>query len=684
MVGIASPGVGSNLDVNGIIRQLMAVEQQPLTMLVRKEASYQAQLSAYGSLKGSLSSFQSAMAGLKDAARFVKFTANSADKTLFTASTSGNVAAAGSYGIEVSQLAQAQKLRSSGFTNTTDAVGTGSLTIQFGTYDSAANTFTANANKPAQTVTIDSAHQSLAGIRDAINTAKVGVTATIVNDGTDNKLVFTATDTGASSSIKVTVADADTTNTDNAGLSQLAYDPTAATGSGKNLTQLQAAQDALFTVDGLSIKKSSNIVTGVIAGVTLNLLKTNVGTPTTLSVSRNTAAIKSAVDGFVKAYNDLNQTVRDLTAYDATTKKGAILQSDSAARGIIGQVRSTLSDSLSGVGGNYKLLSDIGVSFQKDGTLALDSSKLDKAMSDFPDDIAGLFAATGRVTDSLVRYVSSTDKSQAGNYAVNISTQAAQGFYNGVGTAALADSTTPGTFDTAFTVDSTNDTFALKVDGVQSGTITLSQGSYTTGAALAAELQSRINGDSALKTGGVSVNVSFDSANDRLVLSSAKYGSASTVDFTSVDTNTATTMGFSAGVGTAGVDVAGTINGMAATGSGQFLTGASGTAVEGIKLEVLKGAVGGTLDFGQGYAYRLNDLAGKMLEKDGAISSRTDGIDRSIKDLGQRRDALTRRLQDVEERYRAQFTALDVMLGQMRRTSDYLTQQLANLPKVGG
>jgi len=287
------------------------------------------------------------------------------------------------------------------------------------------------------------------------------------------------------------------------------------------------------------------------------------------------------------------------------------------------------------------------------------------------------------VTDSLVRYVSSTDKSQAGNYAVNISTQAAQGFYNGVGTAALADSTTPGTFDTAFTVDSTNDTFALKVDGVQSGTITLSQGSYTTGAALAAELQSRINGDSALKTGGVSVNVSFDSANDRLVLSSAKYGSASTVDFTSVDTNTATTMGFSAGVGTAGVDVAGTINGMAATGSGQFLTGASGTAVEGIKLEVLKGAVGGTLDFGQGYAYRLNDLAGKMLEKDGAISSRTDGIDRSIKDLGQRRDALTRRLQDVEERYRAQFTALDVMLGQMRRTSDYLTQQLANLPKIG-
>ncbi|MEK8090572.1 flagellar filament capping protein FliD [Thermithiobacillus plumbiphilus] len=682
MAGLSAPGIGSNLDINGIISQLMAVEQQPLKALDRKEASYQAQLSAYGSLKGSLSSFQSAMAGLKDAAPFAKFSAESADKSIFTASATGTVAA-GSYGIAVNQLAQAQKLRSAGFTNTTDAVGTGSITIQFGSYDSGANTFTANADKPAQTVTIDSAHQSLAGIRDAINAAKIGVSATIVNDGTDNKLVFTSTDTGAANSIKISIADADTTNTDGAGLSQLAYDPTAVAGSGKNLTQLQAAQDALFTVDGLSVKKSSNTVTGVIEGVTLNLLKTNAGTPTTLTVSRDTAAIKSAVDGFVKAYNDLNKTVRDLTSYDATTKKGAILQGDSAARGIINQVRSTLSDSLSGVGGNYKLLSDIGVSFQKDGTLALDSSKLDKAMSDFPDDIAGLFAATGRVTDSLVRYVSSTDKSQAGNYAVNISTQAAQGFYNGVGTAALADSTTPGTFDTAFTVDSTNDTFALKVDGVQSGTITLSQGSYTTGAALAAELQSRINGDSALKTGGVSVNVSFDSANDRLVLSSAKYGSASTVDFTSVDTNTATTMGFSAGVGTAGVDVAGTINGMAATGSGQFLTGASGTAVEGIKLEVLKGAVGGTLDFGQGYAYRLNDLAGKMLEKDGAISSRTDGIDRSIKDLGQRRDALTRRLQDVEERYRAQFTALDVMLGQMRRTSDYLTQQLANLPKIG-
>jgi len=124
MAGLSAPGIGSNLDINGIISQLMAVEQQPLKALDRKEASYQAQLSAYGSLKGSLSSFQSAMAGLKDAAPFAKFSAESADKSIFTASATGTVAA-GSYGIAVNQLAQAQKLRSAGFTNTTRCRGHG-------------------------------------------------------------------------------------------------------------------------------------------------------------------------------------------------------------------------------------------------------------------------------------------------------------------------------------------------------------------------------------------------------------------------------------------------------------------------------------------------------------------------------------------------------------------------------
>ncbi len=679
-MAITSAGIGSGLDVSGLVKQLMAAESQPLLVLDRKEAVFQTKLSAYGSFKSTLSSFRDAMAGLSVLPKFQTMKATPADAAVFSTSAS-DTAVPGIYAVEVKQLAQAHKISSKAFSDVATTVGSGALTIQFGTFSG--GVFTANNEKPAQTVTIDSAHSSLGGIRDAVNAANTGVSASILNDGSGYKLVFTSKDTGEANALKITVTDtSDASNTDNAGLSQLAYDPAGTLGSGKNMAETVAAQNALLKVDGIdNISKSSNTVTDVIQGVTINLLKASaVNTPTALAVTRDTGSIKSAIETFVKAYNDLDKTVKELTSYNADARKGAVLQGDSSILSVVSQIRRVLVNPLVGAGSNYSTLSQIGVSFQKDGSPALDAVKLQKAIDANPDAIGGLFAGYGKPSDSLVNYVGATDKTQPGSYTVSVSQLAAQGYKNGVTTPALAH--TAGTFTAPFVVDANNDSLTLKVDGVQSSAITLAQGSYTTAAALTAEIQSKINGDAALKAAGITVAVTFDGAASSLKITSNRYGSASMVEVTATDINTGTTLGLGVGAGTAGLDVAGMINNAPATSVGRFLTGAAGDPSEGLRLEITGTAINnrGTINYSQGYAYQLDKLADKLLGSSGPISSRTEGINSSIKDLGERRDVLNRRLEEIEKRYRAQFTALDSLLGQLRNTSDFLSRQLSSLP----
>ena len=658
-MALSSPGIGSGLDVNGLVSQLMALEQRPFTLLATKEAKYQAQLSAYGSLKGALSSFQSAVAALATPAKFTAVKASVADTAVLTASAAPS-ASAGSYSIQVQTLAQAQKLKSDTFDATIDTVGTGSLTIQFGTYSG--GSFTLNPDKSAQTITIGSANASLAGVRDAINAANAGVTASIVNDGSGNRLVVSSKDAGLANALKITVADDDLNNTDAAGLSQLVYD--ASTGGTTNLTQTVAAQNATAVIDGITVTKSTNTLTDAIDGVTLTLLKE--GSTTTLSVAKDTAGIKAAVESFVKAYNDLNKTLTDLSKYDAASKQASILTGDATVRSVQSQLRALFNTALSSAGGGLTTLSDIGVTFQTDGTLKLDSSKLTAALNDSAKDVATLFAAVGKPTDSLVSFVSSTTDTKNGNYAVNITQLATQGKAVGQGNAAL-------------TINAgSNDALSLTVDGV-AVSVTLNAGTYLTTAALAAEIQSKINGASALSSAGSSVTVT--ESGGKLTVTSGRYGSASTVAVTGG--NAASDL-FGGTTETAGVDVAGSIGGIAASGSGQALTGAGDAS--GLKVSITGGATGdrGTIGFARGYADLLDKLVGRMLENDGLVDGRMDGINASIKELGSRREALASRLVQIEKRYRAQFTALDTMLASMTQTSNYLQQQLANLPKAGG
>jgi len=669
MAAISAAGVGSNLDVDGIVSQLMAVEKQPLTLMQNTESDYKAKLSAYGTLKGALSSLQSAMQGLADGTKFQAAAVSVADTSVLTATANGTngKAVPGSYSVEVGQLAQQQKIRSDGFASTSSVVGSGTLTIEFGSYDSAANTFTLNGTKAAQTITINPSSNTLSGVRDAINAANIGVSATIINDGTSNRLVLTSKDTGAANSIKISTSDDDGLNLDAAGLSQLAFDPTASAGSGKNLTQAQAAQDAKLKIDGIDISKSSNTITDAIEGVTLNLLKTNSGSPTTLGVSHDSAGITAAINTFVTSYNSINQTLSDLSSYNAAAKTGGVLQGDSAALSIQTRIRATLSAAVGNMGGTgtgLSSLSQIGVSFQKDGSLALDSTKLQKALDNNFDDIAGLFAVGAKPSDSLISYVDATSKTVSGNYAVAITQLAAQGSLTGSQAAGLT--ITAGV----------NDQLNVLVDGV-AASITLGAGTYASADALAAEVQTRLNGAGSLM--GADNSVAVSQSGGVLNITSSRYGSASGVTITGG--NGADTLMGAAPVAKAGLDVAGTINGVAATGTGQTLMAATGDASEGLRLNVIGGSLGarGTINFSRGYADQLNTLATNFLASDGAIASRTNGLNASIKDMDKRQDDFNQRMVDVEARYRAQFTALDTMLSNLNQSSAFLTQQLASL-----
>ncbi|MDP1708484.1 MAG: flagellar filament capping protein FliD [Gammaproteobacteria bacterium] len=674
---IVASGIGSGLDVNNIVSQLLGLERQPLVDLDRKEAGYQAKLSAYGSIKGALSSLQTAIRSLSDLSKFQTFKATSADTTVYTA-TGSATAITGNYAIEVVKLAQIHKIASAGQASSTATIGTGTattLTFDFGTISGGTlggdgrytgASYTLNPAQGSKTITIDSTNNTLEGIRNAINAAGIGVSASIVNDGTASapaRLVLSSGSSGVANSLRIAVSG------DAALASLLAYDPEGA----QNPVQTVAAQDAELNVDGISgIKKSSNTITDVIQGVTLNLVKPSAtGVAASLVVTRDTAAVKTSVENFVKSYNSVQQTLTGLTEFNASTKRSSILQGDAGARSIQQQLRASLNSAVQFVDGEYTLLSHIGVSFQKDGSLSIDAVKLQSAIESNFNDVASLFAALGKASDSLVSYVSGNSKTKPGSYDVALTTLATRGLYNAAATPAFP-----------ITIDADNNNFSVKIDGVSSGTISLAQNSYATAAALAAEIQAKINGDSALAAAGRTVTVTHDGTN--FVVTSNRYGSVSKVEFSTVDTNTSATIGFSVGAGAAGVDVAGTINGVAAGGSGQFLTGVVGDDSEGLRLQIIGGSTGsrGTVNYSQGYAYQLDKLAANLLGENGAVSSRTDGINSSIRDIASQREAFNLRLVGVERRLRAQFTSLDLAISRLKSTGDFLTQQLAQLQNL--
>ena len=360
MATLSSPGVGSGLDVNSIVTQLVAIERKPIEQLQAKATAIQTQLSSFGLLQSYVTNVRDIAAKLADASFWSQTTASSSDASA-VAATSTTSAAAGSYSVEVGQLAQAQGLASQHYAGATTTVGTGTLHIELGTWGVGQTSFTPKTGATAVDISV-AASDTLTDVRDKINAAGAGVTALIMTDANGSRLLMRSNTSGADSAFR------------SSGIAALAYD----TGT-KTMTQNQTAANAQATVNGLAVSSTTNTLTNIVDGLTLSLSAVTTA-PVSVDVVTDTAALKKTMTDFAAAYTAVVQLISTDTKYNAATKKGGILQGDGAATSLQRQLRS-LAASASSASAMFTHLSDIGLELQRDGSMTVNDTKLTSALA---------------------------------------------------------------------------------------------------------------------------------------------------------------------------------------------------------------------------------------------------------------------------------------------------------------
>lgn len=585
MSTITSTGLGSGLDITDLVTKLVEAEKTPQSsLLTKQETTLNAKISALGSFKSAISSFQASLSALNRPSTFDTLSASSSNESILTASALSN-ADPGNYQIKVGQLASSHSLASASYANADDVIGTGSFTIQLGTYSADKSSFTANPDQGALTLNIDSTNNTLTGIRDAINDADAGVTAAVVYDGSGYRLAISS-ESGAANAMRISA-----TSTD--GLEVLNYNETDHD-SATSLAQTQAAEDAELTINGLPVTSASNSVTKALKGVTLDLQQAQPDTTIKVSIKQDTSALTETLQSFVDAYNELQSTLKEVASYDVETQTASALFGDITVNSTMSKLRAGLNASVPGLTGSIDTLLDVGISLGSDGTFSLSTSKLEAALTSDPTGVKGLFsmlgqtfAMSGESSDASVEYVTASSDTAPGEYAINVTQAATQSILNG------------GTLG-SLTVDADNDVFRFEVDGVETGDITLTQGTYANGDDLATEIQTQLDADTALQDAGASLTVTYDSGANELVFTSASYGTTSHVAITQAESG-ASALGMDVASGTAGLDVAGTIGGETATGKGQVLTATVGDAA-GLQVRITDATTGdrGTLSLTSG------------------------------------------------------------------------------------
>ena len=388
MPTITSLGVGSGLDASSIISSLMAVERKPITQLQKAQSEMKTQLSSFGKLQSLMSGLRDASNALVDPNLWKGTVAKSADDASVVASSSGG-AAAGSYAVSVQSLASGQTVASKAFASSSATVGSGTLTNELGSWTgSPASGFTPKSGASPVAIEIGPDDTSLSSIRDKINGANAGVTATIINDAQGARLSIRSAATGEENAFRITAAETADDGVAATGLSALAYSAT----SPSEMSRSQTAANARATINGIQLSSASNKLENVADGLTLNLKKVTSG-DVDVSVASDGDAVKKKIEDFVKAFNDLASNIRETTKYDAGTKVAGPLQGDRSVIGLQSQLRAVLNEA-SSASGAFGRLSDIGIAMKSDGTLETKSSKLDTALGNLPE-LQKLFANDG-------------------------------------------------------------------------------------------------------------------------------------------------------------------------------------------------------------------------------------------------------------------------------------------------
>lgn len=671
-MGLTVGGLGSGLDIEGMITKLMAIEAAPLKQLDNKEVKAQAKISAWGTVKSAVAAFQTAAQTLQSATAFNQPKGTSSDSAVASITTT-SAAAVGSINLEVSQLATAGKATLLGTYASNSTVVNGAtastMTVYFGTTSGTVGsgaTFVNDASVSPKTITIR-ANATLDQAVADINGSNAGVNARIVSTPTGKRVVIESTATGGKTDFRMLRSGSVDAS--------FAYDPINNASAGNELVR---AQNAQYKIDDVAISSASNTITDALAGSSISLNKVSTsGVKTSLSVTRDSEGVKTQVEAFVKAFNEMNSTLRSLSAYGASPGKGqapvggGVLSGDSSIRALQVEIRNVFNQSIPGAPKGFASMVDIGVNFAKDGTLELDSTKLSAALSANPDGVRQLFMGRVQFSQSGFTALNSNSLTKTGSYDIDITSTPTKAKLT---SASLGGATFPVNLTAA------DNTLKLNIDGTIV-TATLPTGaSFGTKGFLATGLENLINANLPATR---QVTVAYNSGADKLEITSGKAGSISRVEVLSGTTLPAM-YGLSAGNVATGTSLAGKVGGIAALAddSSMTLIGATGSGAAGLKFSVDDATLGarGKVSFTTGFAYNLgNKLSSVLSNSSGVIVNRTNSLRSDIDRIDDQRTRLNDKLARMETTLRKQFTSMDSTVGKYNQLSSYLSSQLQAL-----
>ena len=621
--------LGGGLDVQGIVSQLLQVERQPINRLEQEQSRIQRKINAFEDFQSKLLDLETKIGDLSSADSFSKRSASSSNENLLRV-TADSAAIPGSFSIEIERLARSDNfVTDSTFASTDTAIGTGSFDLSVGTE-------TVN-------ISIDSGNNTLTGLKNAINDSGADVVASIVNDGSGFRLTVTSNQSGSDSAISIS------DNTLGESFSRTHQNVASA-----------ADLDASLTVNGLQVTSSSNSVSGVVPGVTLDLSgTTEVGQVVTVSVENDTEAVKDSIQAFVDSFNDTAGFINSQFTFVQAAGTAGLLSSEGLVRRAQLGLSEILRTNIEGLPGEITNLRALGVDVEQDGTLSIDSERLDENLENNFDQIQDLFLTVGQTSNPGVSFVTAGSQTGAGTFEVNI-TQVAE----------AATVTAPNAFAT-LDVDETL-TFTL---GENTSVVNLTNGQTLSQVvdAINAQLASDNVGLTASESGG------------QLVINSNQQGSA--VSFTVVsDQGAGQGTGISTtGLSDAGLDVEGffrdTESGeiLAAGGNGNVLRGSEGD-VSGLSVSFSGTTTGvfGTVDVSVGISQRFEDLLHNFTDEfDGSIQNTVERLNERIRDIDDNIANFEQRLILREEQLIAEFSRADQALRELASLQSQIASQSA-------
>lgn len=384
MATLSSPGIGSGLDIKNIVSQLVALEKRPLDTLKLQAATVQTKISAFGQIKSLVSTLSDAAGKLTSVTGWNAVSTASSDSKFVSASAIGGTLPT-SFSVEVQGLAKAQATASAALLPVGGGLGAGTLRLELGKWSVSPASFTPAAGIPVDIQVL--ATDTLGDVASKINGANAGVTASVLTDASGERLLLRGKNTGEKSGFRLSVFEGGDTNplsaqnTDAIGLSRLV--------SGSSITQ--SAQNARATVNGIAVTSATNTFANTVSGVTFKAEQVTTS-PIDITVTKDKSAVQKNIDDFVSAYNAINQLLQEATKYDSATKSGGLLQGDSTAITLQNSLRNALQSVTTG-SSVYQRLADVGITQQRGGDLAVDSSKLSAAMDNM-DELRNMFRST--------------------------------------------------------------------------------------------------------------------------------------------------------------------------------------------------------------------------------------------------------------------------------------------------